>query len=115
MQLSEKLKWTYCTLIFDNYFNNPALINKLFEDEIHAIGTVWSNQKQMPKLKEDKKMSRGKVIPIVLKTSFAANGTTRSLFSFWQQMFDSMTALHANIIPLPVTMNRKIKINHQSN
>ena len=53
MQLSEKLKWTYCTLFFDNYFNKPALIDKLFEDEIHGIGTVWSNQKQMPKLKED--------------------------------------------------------------
>ena len=49
MQLSEKLKWTYCTLFFDNYFNNPALIDKLFEDEIHAIGTVWSNQKKIRK------------------------------------------------------------------
>ena len=58
MQLSEKLKGSLCTLFFDIFFNSPALIDKLFEDGIYIIGTVLSNWKQMPKLKEDNKMSR---------------------------------------------------------
>ena len=58
MQLSEKLKDTLCTF-FDNFFNGPLLINKLFEENIYAIETVRSNQKLMPKLKDDKKMVRG--------------------------------------------------------
>ena len=60
MQLSEKLKGSYCTLFFDKFFNRLALIDKLFEDGIYTIGTVGSNQKHLPKLKEDKKMSRVK-------------------------------------------------------
>ena len=35
------------------------MINKLFEENIYAIETVRSNQKLMPKLKDDKKMVRG--------------------------------------------------------
>ena len=42
---------------FWQIFNSARLINKLFEDGIYAIGTVQSNRKQMPKLKEDKKIS----------------------------------------------------------
>ena len=34
MRLSEKLKGTFCTLFFDNFFNRPLLINKLFEENI---------------------------------------------------------------------------------
>ena len=34
MHLSEKLKGTFCTLFFDNFFNSPLLINKLFEENI---------------------------------------------------------------------------------
>ena len=34
------------------------MINKLFEESIYAIGTVRSNQKHTPKLKDDKKMIR---------------------------------------------------------
>ena len=59
MQLSEKLKGTFCTLFFDNFSNSPLLINKLFEENIYAIGTVRSNQKHMPKRKDDKKILRG--------------------------------------------------------
>ena len=59
MQLSEKLEGTFCTLLFDNFFNSPLLINKLFEENIYAIGAVTSKWKHMPKLKEDKKMVRG--------------------------------------------------------
>ena len=34
IQLSGKLKGTFCTLFFDNFFNSPLLINKLFEENI---------------------------------------------------------------------------------
>ena len=57
MQFSVKLKGTYCILLFNS---SPALIHKLFEDGIYAIGAVWSNRKQVLKLKEDNKMPRGK-------------------------------------------------------
>ena len=58
-QLSEKLKGTFCTFFFDNFFNSPLLINKLFKENIYAIGTARSNRKHVPKLKDDKKMVRG--------------------------------------------------------
>ena len=45
-------------LVFGNFFNSPALIDKLLGGEIYTIGTVRSNREQMPKLKEDKKMYR---------------------------------------------------------
>ena len=35
------------------------MIDKLFEDGVYAIGTEQSNGKQMPNLKEDKKMFKG--------------------------------------------------------
>ena len=59
MQLSEKMKGTHWILFFNNFHKSPALIDKLFQDGIYARGKVWSNQKHMPKLKEDKKMSSG--------------------------------------------------------
>ena len=59
MQLSEKLKGTFCSLLFDNFFNSPLLINKQFEDNIYTIGIVRSNWKHMLKLKDDKKKVRG--------------------------------------------------------
>ena len=58
MRLSEKLRGNYCTLFFDNLLNSGSLIDKLFEDGISAIGTLRSNWKQMPKLKEDNNISR---------------------------------------------------------
>ena len=58
MRLSEKLRGNYCTLFFDNLLNSRSLIDKLFEDGISAIGTLRSNWKQMPKLKEDNNISR---------------------------------------------------------
>lgn len=61
LSLSEKLKGTYCTLYFDNFFNSPLLMSKLFERNIYAIGTVQANRKQMPKTKADKEMKRGDI------------------------------------------------------
>ena len=53
MQISEKTKGTYCTFFY------PALMDKLFEDEIYVLGTVQSSQKDMLKLKDDKKIPKG--------------------------------------------------------
>ena len=53
MQISGKPKGTDCT------FFDPALMDKLFEDEIYVLGTVQSTQKDMPKLKDDKKIPKG--------------------------------------------------------
>ena len=58
-QFSEKPKGTFCTFFFDNFFNSPLLINKLFKENIYAIGTARSSRKHVPKLKDDKKMVRG--------------------------------------------------------
>ena len=56
MQFYEKLEGIFCTLFFDNFFNSLLLINKLVEGKIYEIETVRSNEKHMPKLKDDKKM-----------------------------------------------------------
>ena len=61
LQMTEKLKHTYCTVYFDDFFNSPKLINKLLKNDIYAVGTVKSNKKQMPKMKIDKEMKRGDV------------------------------------------------------
>ena len=94
MQLSEKFKGTFCTLFFDNFFNSPLLINKLFEENIYAIGTVRSNRNICQNLagewwqendkktkirrwqENDKKMARG---DSNFQFSFAANGLTINL------------------------------------
>ena len=59
MELFEKLEGTLCSLFSDKFFDSPLLINKQLEENIYAIGTVGSNRKHMPKLKDDKKMERG--------------------------------------------------------
>ena len=40
IQLSEKLKGTYCALFPDNFFNSLELIDKISQDEIYAIGSI---------------------------------------------------------------------------
>ena len=82
MQLYEKLKGTFCTFFFDNFFNSPLLINTLFEENIYATGALTSNRKYLPKLKDDKKMVRGDSVFSSQKISFAANGLTINLFFY---------------------------------
>ena len=59
IQFSEKLRGRFCDSFFENFFNSPLLTNKLFENDIYAIGTVRASRKHMPNFKEDKKMVRG--------------------------------------------------------
>ena len=61
LNLSQSLRDTYCTLYFDNFFNNPAFIAKLFDDGIYDIGPVRPNCKLVPKLPDDKNMKRGDI------------------------------------------------------
>ena len=59
LQLTKDLERSFCTVYFDNFFNSPKLIEKLFQKDIYGIGTVRANRKQMPKMIDDKQMKRG--------------------------------------------------------
>ena len=59
LQLTKDLERSFCTVYFDNFFNSPKLIEKLFQKGIYGIGTVRANRKQMPKMIDDKQMKRG--------------------------------------------------------
>ena len=56
LQLTKDLEQSFCTVYFDNFFNSPKLIAKLFQKGIYGIGTVRANRKQMPKMIDDKQM-----------------------------------------------------------
>ena len=58
LQLTKDLERLFCTAYFDNFFNSPKLIEKLFQKGIYGIGTVRANRKQMPKMIDDKQMKR---------------------------------------------------------
>ena len=45
LDLSMKLENTHCMLYFDNSFNSPTLVEKLFNRGIYSLGTVRSDQK----------------------------------------------------------------------
>ena len=94
MQLSENSQTHFPLFFFDNFFNSPLLINKLFEENIYAIGTVrsnryicqnlarewWQENDKKTKIRRwqenDKKMARG---DSNFQFSFAANGLTINL------------------------------------
>ena len=59
LQLTKDLEQSFCTVYFDNFFNSPKLIEKLFQKGIYGIGTVRANRKQMPKMIDDKQMKKG--------------------------------------------------------
>ena len=60
LQLTKDLEGSFCTPYFDKFFGSPIFIEKLFNNNIYAIGTVRKNSKEMPKMLEDKKkMKRG--------------------------------------------------------
>ena len=59
LQLTKDLERSFCTVYFDNFFNSPKLIEKLFQKGIYGIGTVRANRKQMSKMVGDKQMKRG--------------------------------------------------------
>ena len=52
LQFPKDLHGSFCTVYYDIFFSS------LFDKNIHAIGTVRKNRKQMPKMLEDKKMKK---------------------------------------------------------
>ena len=50
LQLTKDLERSFCTVYFDNFFNSPKLIEKLFQKGIYGIGTVRANKKKMSKM-----------------------------------------------------------------
>ena len=47
LSMCQKLKDTHCFVFFDNFFTSPALLVKLLEMGIYAIGTVRANRKNV--------------------------------------------------------------------
>ena len=58
LQLTKDLERSFYTVYFDNFFNSPKLIEKLFQKGISGVGTVRANRKQMPKMINDKQMKK---------------------------------------------------------
>ena len=58
LQLTKDLERSFYTVYFDNFFNSPKLIEKLFQKGIYGVGTVRANRKQMPKMINDKQMKK---------------------------------------------------------
>ena len=50
---------TYCTIFFENLFNIPSLIIKLFDKSLYRICTARMGRKGMLKMKPGKQMKRG--------------------------------------------------------
>ena len=45
LDLPKKLENTHCMLYFDNFFNSPTLLEKLFDRRIYCLDTVRSDRK----------------------------------------------------------------------
>ena len=54
LAFSKKLQNIHCMLDFDNFFNSPTLVEKLFNRGIYCLGTVQSDWKNMAIMKKDK-------------------------------------------------------------
>ena len=59
LQLTKDSERSFCTIYFDNFFNSPEIIEKLFQKGIYGTRTVRANRKQIPKTIDDKQMKRG--------------------------------------------------------
>ena len=59
LQLTKDFERSFCTVYFDNFFNNPKLIEKVCQKGLYGIGTVRANRKQMPQMIDDKQMKTG--------------------------------------------------------
>ena len=59
LKIYKVLEKSHYTVYFDNFFNGPLLILKLFKKDIYGVETAQSNRRGMPALPSDKKMKRG--------------------------------------------------------
>ena len=53
LQPTKDLEQSFCTVYFDDFFNSPKLIEKLFQKGIYGIGRIRANREQMPKMIDD--------------------------------------------------------------
>ena len=49
LQLTKDLERSFCTVYFDNFFNSPKLIEKLFQKGIYGIGTTRAPESKCQK------------------------------------------------------------------
>ena len=56
--MSKKLENIYSMLYFDNFFNSPTLVEKVFNRGIYCLGTVRSEQKNMAIMKKNKDIKK---------------------------------------------------------
>ena len=61
LDLSKKLENAHCTLYFENFFNSPTLVEKIFVGRIYCLGTVRSERKNMAIKKRDNDTKRGDI------------------------------------------------------
>ena len=59
LNLATSLNVSYCTLLFDNIFFSPSLIQTLFEKNIYVIETVRANRKNISTFSPDKNLKIG--------------------------------------------------------
>ena len=57
--MTECLENSYCTVFFDNFFNSPSLIKKLYDRGLYEVGTARKDRVGMPEMTTDRKMKRG--------------------------------------------------------
>ena len=58
LKMCKVLEKNYCIVNFDNFFNIPLLISKLFKKGLYGAGTAQSGRRGMPALPSNKKMKR---------------------------------------------------------
>ena len=56
LDLCQVLKNTHRPVFFDDFFNNPTLIQKLHDNGLYGLGTVHSDSVNMLQMKKDKEM-----------------------------------------------------------
>ena len=59
LKMTECLENSYCTAFFDNFFNSPSLVTKLYDRRSYGVGTARKDKVEMPQMTEDRKMRRG--------------------------------------------------------
>ena len=58
LKMTECLENSYCTVFFDNFFNSPSLITKLYDRGLYGVGTARKDRVGMPEMTADRKMRR---------------------------------------------------------
>ena len=52
--MTECLKSSYCIAFFDNCYNSPSLITKLYDRGLYGVGTARKDRVGMPEMTADR-------------------------------------------------------------